>query len=390
MTKEVCRRNHGCYPWNRPIDEGEPGRSEDEQYADNYHDSERFKRDMAWLVETHKLDLPEPTADDNSHIRLKASDVKSSGFFNGASRIQVIVKLANVHLTPEDPDFKFEASKELSDWYTTPIDENANDPDLEGSSYKPGTSENSSTNSDTSSSAGRPLSLDLSDYRSVYVDNDSTEFEGGSWHTEGMLNERICATALFYYDSENITDCHLDFRALADREDLTINLNYEQHQHIPIERTFAIPNTNRDTLQYIGGVLTTNSPSTGDTDTRAVFFPNLLQHRVSPFRLKDPTRPGHRKILALFLVDPAIPVLSTANVPPQQRHWWARETGVEEALARRLPNELTQLILDDTAGLPIDLDEAKKIRLDLMDERSMKQDKTEEELQRPGWNFCEH
>ncbi|KAL7921214.1 hypothetical protein ACQKWADRAFT_295867 [Trichoderma austrokoningii] len=389
-TPEVCRQHHNCNPWNRPLDEDEPLRGDNEPYTPEYRESERFKRDMEWMGETHKLNLPEPVPNDDSHIRLKASDVKSSGFFNGESRIQVIVKLANVHLSPEDPDFKFEVSKELADWYMAPFHADASDPDLEGSSYKPSSSEASITDSDISSSPQRSLSLNLPDYEEVFVNNDPTEFEGGSWHTEGMLNERICATALFYYDSENITDCHLDFRTPADREELIINLNYEQSQHFPIERTFAIPHAYRDTLQHIGGVLTTNSPSTGDADTRAVFFPNLLQHRVSPFRLKDPTRPGHRKILALFLVDPAIPVISTANVPPQQRHWWSRESGVEEALARRLPNELAQAILEDTEELPISLNEAKSIRLDLMAERSVKKDVMDEELQRVTWNFCEH
>ncbi|UKZ58326.1 hypothetical protein TrVGV298_012194 [Trichoderma virens] len=252
-TSEICDRIYGCQPWNRPIDEGEPQRDEMEPYTEEYRNSERFKRDMAWLVETHKLNLPEPVSTSDDYFRLKASDVKSSGFFKGASRIQVIVKLANVHLTPEDPEFKFEASKELVDWYTFPADNNENDPDLDGSSYKPCSSEDSLSDSDGSSSKGRSLSLNLSDYHSIYVDNDPTEFEGGSWHTEGMLNERICATALFYYDSENITDCHLDFRTPADREELVVNLNYEQSQHVPIERTFAIPNTDRDTLQYVGG-----------------------------------------------------------------------------------------------------------------------------------------
>ncbi|PNP47873.1 hypothetical protein TGAMA5MH_00925 [Trichoderma gamsii] len=391
-TPEICGQHHNCNPWNRPLDEGEPRREDNESYTVEYRESERFKRDMEWMSETHKLDLPEPVPNGDSHVRVKASDVKSSGFFNGAPRIQVIVKLANVHLTPEDPDYKFEVSKELADWYMNPLKEKASDPDLEGSSYKPGTSEassSSSSDSDTSSSPRRSLSLNLPDYEDILVNNDPTEFEGGAWHTEGMLNERICATALFYYDSENITDCHLDFRTPADREELIINLDYEQSQHFPIERTFAIPNAYRDTLQNIGGVLTTNSPSTGDADTRAVFFPNLLQHRVSPFHLKDPTRPGHRKILALFLVDPAIPVISTAIVPPQQREWWSRESGAEEALAQRLPNELAHTILKDT-GLPISLNEAKSIRLDLMEERSAKKDDMDEELQRNTWNFCEH
>ncbi|KAK6445204.1 hypothetical protein FP744_10001452 [Trichoderma asperellum] len=388
-TNEICQ-NRGCKPWNRPLDEGEPWRDNREPYTAEYRDSERFKRDMDWMAETHKLNLPEPVSDDDSHIRLKASDVKSSGFFNGASRIQVIVKLANVHLNPEDPEFKFEVSRELADWYMTPLNKDASDPDLEGSSYKPGTSETSTSDSDISSNPRRSLSLNLSDYHGLYMNNDPAEFEGGSWHTEGMLNEHICATALFYYDSENITDCHLDFRTPADREELVVNLGYEQDQHYPIERTFAIPNANGDRLQTIGGVLTTNSPSTGDADTRAVFFPNLLQHRVSPFRLKDSTRPGHRKILALFLVDPAIPIISTANVPPQQRHWWSRESGVEEALADRLPNELAHVVLEDAVGLPISLNEAKSIRLDLMEERSVKKDDMDRDLHRYTWNFCEH
>ena len=51
----------------------------------------------------------------------------------------------------------------------------------------------------------------------------------------------------------------------------------------------------------------------------AIAFPNFYQHRVEPFELADPTRPGHRKILAFFLTDPYQIVHSTMMVPPQQR-----------------------------------------------------------------------
>ncbi|OQE21645.1 hypothetical protein PENSTE_c011G02177 [Penicillium steckii] len=37
-------------------------------------------------------------------------------------------------------------------------------------------------------------------------------YDGGSWHIEGQMNERICATAIYYYDNENITENTLDFR----------------------------------------------------------------------------------------------------------------------------------------------------------------------------------
>lgn len=45
-------------------------------------------------------------------------------------------------------------------------------------------------------------------------------YEGGSWHVEGQLNERICATALYYYDSANVEDNSLAFRHRTDDEDL--------------------------------------------------------------------------------------------------------------------------------------------------------------------------
>ena len=42
--------------------------------------------------------------------------------------------------------------------------------------------------------------------------------DGGSWHVEGQLNERICATSLYYYDSKNVTDSYLAFRHRTNEE----------------------------------------------------------------------------------------------------------------------------------------------------------------------------
>ena len=44
-------------------------------------------------------------------------------------------------------------------------------------------------------------------------------YDGGSWHVEGQLNERICATALYYYDCQNIADSYLAFRHRTDDEE---------------------------------------------------------------------------------------------------------------------------------------------------------------------------
>lgn len=337
LTKEICN-GHDCRPTLRPIEEDEDERREWEEDETDYPESERGKRDHAWFMRTHPVKLPDMpkaaggAADDDGeekkeedsdseednndddvgkrprHIWFEAEDVKTKGFFNDAKQVQVIVKLANIHLTPDKPSY-----------------------------------------------------------------------DGGSWHTEGQLNEHICATALFYYDSDNITDCHLDFRTKANEEDMMMELSYAQSDHDAIQRTFNIDSQSH-TLQDVGSVLTRPG--------RALFFPNLFQHHVSPFRLADPSRPGHRKILALFLVDPVTPVLSTANVPPQRKDWWLRAMGFDKS-SGRLPPEVTGMVVKNLDFL-IDEAEAKKMREELMEERKVLLGDLDFELKRVEWNFCEH
>ncbi|EWZ49067.1 hypothetical protein FOZG_00037 [Fusarium oxysporum Fo47] len=315
---------YGCTPWRRSIGKGEEPRydvdSWEEMLADGEEDDcepdyyelgaekaedyktnpERRNLDDAWFASTHSAKLPDADPSAKDHMRIQPSDVKANGFFNSSSQIQAIVKLADIHLTPEKP---------------------------------------------------------------VY--------NGGSWHTEGLLNEHIVSTALYYYDSENITDCTLDFRTCADKEDLAAEISYEQYRHDPIERTFDIT-LGGSIFQDIGSVLTKAG--------RALFFPNVL--------LADPTKPGHRKILALFLVDPAILIISSSNVPPQQKHWWTTYSGLDSGCGI-MPPELVEKVVD-YMDWPIDLEEAKKLRLYLMKERTSFKAEEESRFERMEWNFCEH
>ena len=299
--------NYDCTRVNRPLNDGEEVRQDDEEWSRGYDGSERERMDNEWFFRTHQSDLPD-TSEAAQHLALTASDVKTSGFFKNAKRIQVIVKLANIHLTPEKPTY-----------------------------------------------------------------------DGGSWHIEGQLNEHICSTALYYYDTDNITDCRLDFRTQANEESMSENLGYAQDDHTSIMRTFAI-NSRGDTLQDIGSVLT--------RPDRMLFFPNVYQHHVSPFELTDKTRPGHRKILALFLVDPEIPIISTSNVPPQQRHWWSEGALPSDRLGK-LPPEVTDMVLK-SMEFPISEAEAKLLREELISERKVLQESAEENLRYTEWNFCEH
>ena len=100
---------------------------------------------------------------------------------------------------------------------------------------------------------------------------------------------------------------------------------------------------------------------------RCIAFPNIYEHRVSSFQLADPTRPGHRKILVFFLVDPHIRVPSATDVGPQQEPWIRR--AVEgTALWQRLPPELQEMVW--AAIDPITRDQAERYREELMKERT--------------------
>jgi hypothetical protein len=71
---------------------------------------------------------------------------------------------------------------------------------------------------------------------------------------------------------------------------------------------------------------------------RMIVFPNIYQHRVGSFSLKDRSKPGHRKILVFFLVDPTQRIVSTATVPPQDISWG--DTKLMDKVASDLPLKL--------------------------------------------------
>ena len=80
---------------------------------------------------------------------------------------------------------------------------------------------------------------------------------------------------------------------------------------------------------------------------RLLAFPNVFHHRVSGFRLADPTKPCHRRFIALWLVDPQTRIISTANVPPQQAEWWSGallEGGDDNSAETMLSPDIVQLL----------------------------------------------
>ncbi|MEU9236275.1 DUF4246 domain-containing protein [Streptomyces subrutilus] len=182
----------------------------------------------------------------------------------------------------------------------------------------------------------------------IHLTPEKPEYPGGSWHVEGMLNERIVSTGIYYWDSENITESRLSFRAALD------DPNYEQNDDDGLREVYGLED--EDELNQLLGSASTPAG-------RCLAFPNILQHRVDSFRLTDPGRPGHRKILAFFLVDPSARITSTSDVPPQQP--WS-----------------------DTSTMT--LAQAKEYREHLMQERKFFVDEHNEQLYEREFSLCEH
>ena len=194
-------------------------------------------------------------------------------------------------------------------------------------------------------------------------------------------NEHICATALYYYSNENIKDSTLAFRQQSSTE-ATDEIQYRQDYHDWLPAIFGCESEGPG-LQFVGSVKT--------REGRLLTFPNILQHQVQPFSLVDPTKPGHRKILALFLVDPHVKVLSTANVPCQQRDWWRGHIAELGTSLDRLPLELRDAVFNGvTDDFPISPEEAKDLRLKLMDERKAFVIRHDEAFKGSEFSLCEH
>ncbi|KAK3301692.1 uncharacterized protein B0T15DRAFT_321335 [Chaetomium strumarium] len=259
---------------------------------------------------------------------------------------------------------------------------------------------------------------------SIELTPEKPNFPVGGWHIEGQMNEHIVATALYYLDSENVTPSHLSFRMITDVDDLEdFQMSIGQDMYHVYERIWGtelgVGGSDSEALQIYGSVET--------REGRLLAFPNVFQHRVSPFSLQDRTKPGHRRFIALWLVDPHTRITSTANVPPQQFDWWAEAVfGTEsKATAGEMPPELFQLLLEKGADrvvkpteelvskvsssnrLPVELmqmirrenvvpdglmtaDEARAHRLALMEERSAFSRNAEHEWTTTAYSFCEH
>ncbi|KAF9021581.1 hypothetical protein BDZ89DRAFT_1042723 [Hymenopellis radicata] len=196
----------------------------------------------------------------------------------------------------------------------------------------------------------------------IVLTPENPSYPGGNWHVKGK-----------YYDEFNITESRLKFRTstvepMYDGQDDCMHyheLRYGARSHMP-GSLYLLP-------EYI--------------PTQVRFGDQTPPPKVLPFQLSDPTKPGYRKILAFFLINPDRRIPSTSTVAPQQYEWIAdavRSSGISE----RLPAELIDDILEYVQMFTFTSEEAQGFRKELMEERSTLVQKHNTEMFHVGFNMC--
>jgi Protein of unknown function (DUF4246) len=150
-------------------------------------------------------------------------------------------------------------------------------------------------------------------------------------------------------------------------------ISYEQDRHEFLQQVYGFPKDFGKAC-WNSGQITQELGSVNSEEGRLITFPNTLQHKVSPFSLADPSQPGHRKILAMFLVDPHHRITSTANVPPQRQDW------------RLEPKDAG----NSDSQNSITMEEAKAYRAELMIERGLRSEESNFMYQEGSFHLCEH
>lgn len=156
---------------------------------------------------------------------------------------------------------------------------------------------------------------------SIELTPECPSFAGEDWHIDGTKSEHIAATAIYYYDVQNIQNMQVSFRQKTYMSESAYHLHNDEF----LAQTFDIDKDllRDDDLHSVPG--TQKLGSIIIREGRLLAWSNALHYLVEPCTLHDPTRAGHARFIKLMLVDPHYRICSTLNVPPQRHDWWAEE-----------------------------------------------------------------
>lgn len=174
---------------------------------------------------------------------------------------------------------------------------------------------------------------------SIELTPGKLDFPIGDWHIDGKMNEHIVASALYYFDSENVTTSRLAFRMRTDGH--FRRLSTDRGAYTWMEQVYGTNVRCHDPFQYYGIVEA--------KEGRLIAYPNVFQHRALPFELEDKTKPGHCRFISLSLVDPRTTIIGTDIIPPQQLSWWVDRVfaNLNESNVDRVHPAVAQIFLQN-------------------------------------------
>ncbi|KAJ1722130.1 hypothetical protein LPJ53_003427 [Coemansia erecta] len=190
-----------------------------------------------------------------------------------------------------------------------------------------------------------------------YLTPENKCFPDEEWQGDGTASEQIIATAVYCYDIENVSELRIEFRESICEVGLGSYVEARAYHFL-----FEV-------FVHSENFFFTQSAGSADLKQGSlVCHPNIYQHQISSFSLKDESKPGHVKTMTLYFVDPAIRVVSTALVPPQQQHWWIPSI-LDTPLLAKFPAEIQSMIISSVDS-PISFDTAAKARK-ILDDRAL-------------------
>lgn len=135
----------------------------------------------------------------------------------------------------------------------------------------------------------------------IVLTPEKRKYPGGGRHVEAMANERIPPVYIITTSiTSSILVWHLG-RVLNRSRSFRMN----KMTITECDELMESKSGYEELTQEIGQVVS--------EDGRCIIFPNVYQQRVFGFKLKDPSKPCHGKILAFYFIDPSVTIPSTYN-----------------------------------------------------------------------------
>ncbi|KAJ1726882.1 hypothetical protein LPJ72_006176 [Coemansia sp. Benny D160-2] len=177
-----------------------------------------------------------------------------------------------------------------------------------------------------------------------------------AWQSSGVLNDKIVATAIWYYDVENAEVSDIQFRDPVGSYG-KLDMISDILEKTVFKYAYGV---DRDIGKGYG--YSQPAGTTGIKSGRILCFPNSYQHLEQSVELADPSRCGHVRRLYFHFVHPGVRIPSTSIVAPQRQEWWA-ESAFSVPPLDRLPAEL-QVMIQQRVDMPMSLEEAYRKYVD--------------------------